>query len=426
MKKSSRMMASNVALAALVAMWLSACGAEDTTPSSTADVASATDGGVTADAQADATANGDSGSDASSEPKLYGVGVRNIEVIGANGRKLPTEVWYPIAADTTGEAATYLNGVLKSPNNAVRGAKPAAGPWPLVVFSHGNGGVRDQSPFLTEWLARNGYVVASPDHVGNTTLHMKDEWWPSMALWRPQDIQAVIAAMTDKETTEWWAGLVDGDKIGVTGHSFGGYTSLAVAGLDVLKPFLTPADCDDSALPEESKLLCTEVKKLGDAPYNFADPRVRVAVPLAHAGYGSVGKWKLLATLEKGAEHIPLVMIGATGDNITRIILETRPLYKALASPAAMISIKGGSHYSFADICALKGLLPASFKAAIGDICEPDAKPTIEESYDIINTYTLAAMDLYLKGDESARETFKASDGELFQVESQGIVGQGK
>ena len=36
--------------------------------------------------------------------------------------------------------------------------------FPLVVFSHGNAGFRDQSTFLMTWLASWGIVVAAPDH----------------------------------------------------------------------------------------------------------------------------------------------------------------------------------------------------------------------------------------------------------------------
>ena len=39
---------------------------------------------------------------------------------------------------------------------------------PLLVFSHGNSGYRQQSTFLTTHLASWGFVVAAPDHVGNT------------------------------------------------------------------------------------------------------------------------------------------------------------------------------------------------------------------------------------------------------------------
>lgn len=46
----------------------------------------------------------------------------------------------------------------------------APGPFPLVVYSHGNGGLRYVSAFLTEHLASHGFIVVAPDHVGNTAI----------------------------------------------------------------------------------------------------------------------------------------------------------------------------------------------------------------------------------------------------------------
>ena len=54
-------------------------------------------------------------------------------------------------------------------NVAVRDARlrdadaPAAG-WPLIVFSHGSGGMRNGYVFLTEMLASHGYIVMAADH----------------------------------------------------------------------------------------------------------------------------------------------------------------------------------------------------------------------------------------------------------------------
>ena len=52
--------------------------------------------------------------------------------------------------------ATRAAGCAASPSRAGR--------FPLVVFSHGYAGFRDQSTFLTSWLASWGFVVAAPDH----------------------------------------------------------------------------------------------------------------------------------------------------------------------------------------------------------------------------------------------------------------------
>ncbi len=59
-----------------------------------------------------------------------------------------------------GYRGAFSHGVVRRP--------PAAGDFPLVIYSHGNGGLRYVSAFLTEHLASHGFVVMAPDHTGNT------------------------------------------------------------------------------------------------------------------------------------------------------------------------------------------------------------------------------------------------------------------
>jgi len=94
-----------------------------------------------------------------------GVGVQTF-TLGELGE---VEVWYP-AADSEGEAASYNVGglIFDVDTLALRDATPATGAWPLVVFSHGLGGFRGQSYFLTEALAEAGFVVLAIDHPGTT------------------------------------------------------------------------------------------------------------------------------------------------------------------------------------------------------------------------------------------------------------------
>ena len=70
-------------------------------------------------------------------------------------------VWYPSdGAQTTYYYATDTSATLARNGRTLSGC----GAFPLVIFSHGLGGCGTQSLFLTETLARQGYVVAAPDH----------------------------------------------------------------------------------------------------------------------------------------------------------------------------------------------------------------------------------------------------------------------
>src|SRR5262249_61965308 len=100
------------------------------------------------------------------------VGGRPGAVPAASGRPLGVEVGYP--AEATGPRDRYrvLPGFPLSEQDAARDLPVRAGRYPLVLFSHGFGGHRRQSTFLTTHLASHGYVVAAPDHTGTTLVDL--------------------------------------------------------------------------------------------------------------------------------------------------------------------------------------------------------------------------------------------------------------
>jgi predicted dienelactone hydrolase len=106
----------------------------------------------------------------------------------------------------------------------------SAGPFPLVVFSHGLAGFRQQSSFLATHLAEWGYIVAAPEH-------------------RSRDLTAILSGKPDTSSTDVadlgktidlmlaqnapsggrFAGLIDDHHIAAVGHSAGGVASYSLA-----------------------------------------------------------------------------------------------------------------------------------------------------------------------------------------------------
>lgn len=161
-----------------------------------------------------------------------------------------------------------------------------------MVFSHGNQGFHEQSFFLTEHLARHGYVVAACDHVGNN-LHTYDQArFVANALDRPRDLGTMIDALAA------WAidpahplfGRVDASRVAVIGHSFGGYTTFAIAGAPVDMVAMR-ADCEAAGEAQWKGLrsFCPDIVASDMAaaqachPCDLSDPRVVVGVPMAPA-----------------------------------------------------------------------------------------------------------------------------------------------
>ncbi len=121
------------------------------------------------------------------------IGTKDGRVLDAGrDRSLPVRLWYPATEGASGPSTQWLaDSDVRLPllstraglpswflsharlfeGNAITGADLAQptstdGSWPVVVFSHGRGGFKEQNTFLAEALAANGYVVVAPDHTG--------------------------------------------------------------------------------------------------------------------------------------------------------------------------------------------------------------------------------------------------------------------
>jgi dienelactone hydrolase len=166
------------------------------------------------------------------------VGVRTSQARDqVRGRLFPCEVWYPAETGDTD---------LPDGPDARRDAAALPGSYPLAVFSHHSGGNRRSATFLCTHLASHGYVVAALDHSEVVAAELAPRAGETPA-GRAARIDAVIAsrvpdvrflldyllngaagagpvAAGDSEVAG--TGL-DAARIGLIGHSFGGWTALA-------------------------------------------------------------------------------------------------------------------------------------------------------------------------------------------------------
>jgi predicted dienelactone hydrolase len=150
-----------------------------------------------------------------------------------------TGIWYP----TQSSEAPHSYSIRVKGSVALNAAPATCGSFPMVVFSHGYGGCGTQSVFITEELARNGYVVAAPDHadagcsVSGSGIQIPpppqvsfldfNGWTDQTYIDRKNDIQSVLSGMLASPV---FGSIVDATRIAGMGHSLGGYTILGMAG----------------------------------------------------------------------------------------------------------------------------------------------------------------------------------------------------
>ena len=101
------------------------------------------------------------------------------------------------------------------------------GVFPLVVVSHGNGGSHLVYRTLASHLARNGFIVAMPEHPLNNRNNNALSGTAANLKNRPRHIRLVIDRLTGDSA---FAPSLRPDAVAIVGHSLGGYTALAIAG----------------------------------------------------------------------------------------------------------------------------------------------------------------------------------------------------
>ena len=302
-------------------------------------------------------------------------------------RTLVTEIWYPATDDARnlpknkftdfipGGPTPQFESLLKLAykktsvelnaafwNFAVRDARVREGRFPLIVFSHGNGGARMQNTFWCDYLASHGYIIVSADHTANarvTVIKGKPLLYQAAerehsAVDRPKDMSFLLDQMTlwNGGADSRFSGRMDLTKPVAAGMSFGSMTAILVANLD-------------------SRF--KSVIAMSGAPRAF----VPLTVP---------------ALLMLGNEDLT---IGEDGN------AHVREQYEKQTSPAFLFEMKNGGHYSFTDIFKLDpkhGDGAGSGTRRVGG--DPFEFTGMERTYEMINAYSLAFLGAFVRGEQ--------------------------
>ncbi len=305
-------------------------------------------------------------------------------------RTLVTEIWYPatdearqmpknkysdfIPGGVTPEIDAMITATFKISlaevdklfwNEAHRDAPVREGRFPLVVFSHGNGGTRHQNTFWCDFLASHGYIIVSPDHTGNARWTIIDgkpigaqsSERLNSAKDRPLDVCFLLDQMIrwDTGADKRFTGRIDTEHAAIAGMSFGSFTAHWAADRE---PRFKAVVAMSGAPPTHT---------------NLAVPSLR-----------------MLGTEDR--------TLGVLGNALIRAN------HASHTGPAFLLELKNGGHYSFTDMFKIN----KNFGDGVGtgkrrDTNEPFEFTSMELTYKIVNSYSVAFLGCFLKGQKEYR-----------------------
>lgn len=306
-----------------------------------------------------------------SKPGPWPVGARAVTIGGLNA-----EVWYPAApgSEAGKEKIRYdiRTGLPDSEMGKVSDADnpwqdcdcyrdlpldEGHGPYPGIVFVHGTAGFRSQSlEFVLHWASR-GFVVIAADHPGLWLKDLLGQLCGQGSV--PQnlggDISTLVAALkVPVGDVAFLADHVDGERIGMAGHSAGGGAIKGSGGV------------------------------------------ARVLIPMAAGG------------VSEGAALESTLIFGAQSDKVVNYPSQQQGFMTSPA-PKRLVGIANAGHLAFSSLCSLKnangqdfleiatanGVCGAQFAGALFD-CDPMYTPD-PVGWDIVRYASAAVLESVLR-----------------------------
>lgn len=210
---------------------------------------------------------------------------------------------------------------------------------PTVIFSHGLASDRQHFAAIARHIASYGFVAVTIEHPGSSLQKFQNllggktnEVFDTQEfIDRPQDISYVLDDLERR-----FPGLANVQHAGVVGHSFGGYTALALAGAVIDFDYLTNQCRQGIDAANASLLLQCEALKLPRQTYNFRDRRISFALainPIDSSIFGPQGMAQV---------QIPVAIVAGSDDTIAPAAIEQVTPFTWLVAPERYLFVVRG------------------------------------------------------------------------------------
>lgn len=314
-------------------------------------------------------------------------------------RKLTVQMWYPAFPGAVGSKALRVflrDGTTEVDvhGQATLWAAPIvnAGPFPLVIISHGYPGNRFLLSHLAENIASKGYVVASIDHLDST--YRTQAAFGSTLRNRSLDQVFVLNQMArlNSEANSFLSGLIDTNNTGLVGYSMGGYGAVITSGGGV-----TAASVAYPFSPPHGTL---GIHQSGSETHRtLTDARIKTAIAFAPWGrnYGFFD-----AETSKGVQ-IPMLYVAGSHDDTSLYEGGVRSLWEeSLNVDRALLTLENANHNAAAPMPA-----PAESYAFNADLGFAPFEHYADAVWDTVRMnniaqhFSTAWLDYHLKNDSA-------------------------
>lgn len=255
---------------------------------------------------------------------------------------------------------------------------------PVIVISHGLGSDRQTFAYLGQHLASYGFAVAIPEHPGSNAGQIQaliegfasEVTAPIELIDRPLDIKFLL-----NELERSFRGRLNLQQVGALGHSFGGYTVLALAGAQINVEELTKECTPTNDSLNLSLLLQCRALELSLTPPSLQDERVKAAIAINPFGSTIFGEDQFRQL------QLPLMLVASSDDTAAPALPEQiQPFTWLTNANKYLVLLQNGTHFS---------TLASSSESAIP--IPPEAiGPNPEIAQDYMKALSLAFFKTYI------------------------------